>query len=49
MRYILFTHAGKDLQHWAGHYGSKMTDARVEIPLHVLSNLQISNDDDSEY
>ena len=37
----MFIHCGKDTQYWAGHYGSKMTAARVEIPIYVLNGLQI--------
>ncbi|XP_076331847.1 F-box only protein 44-like isoform X2 [Tachypleus tridentatus] len=29
VRYIQFRHSGKDMQFWAGHYGSKMCGARV--------------------
>ncbi|KAJ1526142.1 hypothetical protein ONE63_009303 [Megalurothrips usitatus] len=28
---IVFTHKGKDTQFWAGHYGSKITGARVYV------------------
>ncbi len=31
VRYVYFEHSGIDSKWWAGHYGSKMTGARVEI------------------
>lgn len=34
-RYIIFHHAGKDTQCWAGFYGSKMTNGSVKF---ILSN-----------
>nr|CAD7261800.1 unnamed protein product [Timema shepardi] len=37
VRYVLFHHGGVDSQFWAGHYGSKMTGARVELSLPPLS------------
>ncbi|CAG04000.1 unnamed protein product, partial [Tetraodon nigroviridis] len=30
-RYVQFTHGGKDRQFWAGWYGIRVTDSRVEI------------------
>lgn len=47
VRYIMFIHCGKDTQYWAGHFGSKMAGARVEIPLHVLQDLQIKKSTES--
>ncbi|KAK2851718.1 hypothetical protein Q5P01_007994 [Channa striata] len=31
VRYIRFTHGGKDIQFWAGWYGIRLTDSSVEI------------------
>ncbi|XP_023241270.1 F-box only protein 6-like [Centruroides sculpturatus] len=31
VRYIKFIHSGKDTQFWAGHYGSKMSQATVKF------------------
>uniref|UniRef100_F1L5W2 F-box only protein 6 n=2 Tax=Ascaris suum TaxID=6253 RepID=F1L5W2_ASCSU len=31
IRFVVFEHSGKDLQFWAGHYGSKMTKASVIV------------------
>uniref|UniRef100_A0A183EAT9 FBA domain-containing protein n=1 Tax=Gongylonema pulchrum TaxID=637853 RepID=A0A183EAT9_9BILA len=31
IRFVVFNHAGKDDQYWAGHYGSKMTKASVVV------------------
>ena len=33
VRYVLFLDGGKDTQFWAGHYGSKMAAARVQVQL----------------
>ncbi|XP_048035192.1 uncharacterized protein LOC125260737 [Megalobrama amblycephala] len=31
IRFIRFTHGGKDTQYWAGHYGIRVTNSSVEI------------------
>ncbi|VDK51247.1 unnamed protein product, partial [Gongylonema pulchrum] len=31
IRYVVFEHAGKDKQVWAGHYGAKMAKATVIV------------------
>ncbi|KAK7128661.1 hypothetical protein R3I94_017031 [Phoxinus phoxinus] len=31
VRFISFTHGGKDTQYWAGHYGIRVTNSSVEI------------------
>uniref|UniRef100_A0A915BNK9 FBA domain-containing protein n=1 Tax=Parascaris univalens TaxID=6257 RepID=A0A915BNK9_PARUN len=31
IRFVVFEHSGKDLQFWAGHYGSKMAKASVVV------------------
>lgn len=31
VRYICFTHGGKDTQFWAGWYGIRVTDSCVEV------------------
>ncbi|ROL53228.1 F-box only protein 6 [Anabarilius grahami] len=31
VRFIRFTHGGKDTQYWAGHYGIRVTNSSVEI------------------
>ncbi|XP_048033537.1 F-box only protein 44-like [Megalobrama amblycephala] len=31
VRFIRFTHGGKDRQYWAGHYGIRVTNSSVEI------------------
>uniref|UniRef100_A0A915BMA0 FBA domain-containing protein n=1 Tax=Parascaris univalens TaxID=6257 RepID=A0A915BMA0_PARUN len=31
VRFVVFQHSGKDLQFWAGHYGSKMAKASVIV------------------
>lgn len=36
IRYIRFTHGGKDTQFWDGHYGSKMAGAKVYLTLPIL-------------
>lgn len=36
IRYVRVTHGGKDTQFWAGHYGSKMTGAKVYLSLPIL-------------
>lgn len=33
VRYIEFTHEGKDTQFWSGHYGSKMAGGVVKLML----------------
>ncbi|XP_062587269.1 F-box only protein 6-like [Saccostrea cucullata] len=37
LRYIKFQHKGKDRQFWAGHYGSKFTNASVRFNLQQRS------------
>lgn len=36
VRFINFVHKGKDLKFWAGHYGSKMAKANVQISLRSI-------------
>ncbi|CAM4681005.1 unnamed protein product [Leuciscus chuanchicus] len=31
VRFVSFTHGGKDIQYWAGHYGIRLTNSSVEI------------------
>ncbi|KAH0631614.1 hypothetical protein JD844_006035 [Phrynosoma platyrhinos] len=31
VRYVYFTHAGKDTQFWAGHYGARITNSTVLV------------------
>ncbi len=31
VRFIRFTHGGKDTKFWAGHYGVQVTNSSVEI------------------
>lgn len=31
VRYVRFTHGGKDTQFWAGWYGVRLTDSSVEV------------------
>ncbi|KAF4524836.1 hypothetical protein B566_EDAN014319 [Ephemera danica] len=42
VRFIRFKHEGQDTQFWAGHYGSKMTLASVQLQLPTADNLQVS-------
>ena len=35
VRYVLFLDGGKDTQYWAGHYGSKMAAANVEVKFKI--------------
>ncbi|TRY89875.1 hypothetical protein DNTS_030352 [Danionella cerebrum] len=37
VRFIRFTHGGKDTQFWAGHYGIRVTNSSVEICPAVVS------------
>lgn len=51
MRKIRFEHGGKDLQFWAGHYGSKMSRASVVVkipqePLEPISTTLIDEFDE---
>lgn len=38
VQYVLFSHVGCDSQFWAGHYGSKMTNASVIVDLQSMED-----------
>lgn len=45
LRQIRFEHGGRDLQFWAGHYGSKMAGAGVYIKPPEVKHTKIEEDD----